>query len=1105
MSFNSKQLKASPDAKSPKKPKDVIIDPMGQWKYPGEITKIPSGDITMAGVPYPVLGIDNLGNQQMMMPGQNYKFPGNTVTEYPQISKAKTGGWLDEYESENTNLKHGGGVGLKLKSGLHRGKTHKNIQSSINELFLRNEMIYGPSGRNIYSPLPHAQNGLSTSVNIPGPKQFLTPEQREIVARQHGMDQGEIKPYDDSFANNLYQFANKIDRGGLNPIAGLITDPMKSAANLMKPKEHLENYGPVLGSAMYAANVFDIFPETKLSKFGSKELKDRIMKQRVIEGFEKVPVPGAFNTGVWMSKKQPDFVIKDVPFEHTIDEFYKPEYRNPEKFLEDYRKAFSKVPPSTGYSKVLQLSDPTPGVPIRDLVLSELQTRQTGKNYADYFKNYLPSEGVPINLLQFDKQNQLVEKMLPELRKFRDVGNYLKDEGLTWENAGSNIIYDDVRNKLSAIDLIPTSMMKPRSDTGLENLLPRLFYKTKTIGPKDFTDQIIQGNLTEKKANELMDNYKRVIEKAGIKLGRDPYDMDKGLGRYFPTRFVKEGDKFQTGGSLPKAQTGIQTQTQQQPKPIYQFSKEDQERLAKQKQANDFNAQQSKYIQQPGTVYNTDDNSWLSNMYNEYEQMNTNADGNRNHISELFTYLPQAGLRLAGTLAGQHSYGQFTDPMSWVNTGMDLAAVTPMVGILGEAGSQTINAVKPHIKATKIVANNIKRGFNTPTLSEKFQPVTKTLALNDFTNLKDIQRLSSLSMERDLPREKLIKNYLNSSLDNPKLMKLTGKTRGELEAELEHMTTSVKKSGSIQLPNGVTAHHMDEFSQLNPAEREGFLETLDVDFPNHSNIDEIRDFFTQRHNILTPESQRIHDSNLRNNFNGVDYDLENSYRNHLRERFTNPLVEPDLSTWLTHHINITRPEGYRTSRIINQLTPAQEKINRIIVNNNGFKTGQKWRSWFKPSPNLDEFVTLSDTYSNNSFLPSLSKHYGQSNKDIMSQILAAKSKFKEAGPGIYDASISLSDNSAPMYYNIASKLQDTPNIKYHVRGFQPLNNMGFLKNAGIKEEQILDFINTDISKLKFQGKKLPAAYMEGNNIMIPDLLMEKYKFGGQSDKWLDNL
>jgi hypothetical protein len=74
--------------------KGVIYDPMGQWKYPGQVTKIPSNEITMKGVSYPVLGIDDTGYSQMMLPGMNYTFPGNTVTEYPQLPIAQTGGVL---------------------------------------------------------------------------------------------------------------------------------------------------------------------------------------------------------------------------------------------------------------------------------------------------------------------------------------------------------------------------------------------------------------------------------------------------------------------------------------------------------------------------------------------------------------------------------------------------------------------------------------------------------------------------------------------------------------------------------------------------------------------------------------------------------------------------------------------------------------------------------------------------------------------------------------------------------------------------------------------------------------------------------------------------
>jgi hypothetical protein len=61
----------------------VIKDDMGQWDHPGEITEIGSNQITMQGVPYPVLGISDEGDIKLMKPGKNYKFKGKKVTEFP--------------------------------------------------------------------------------------------------------------------------------------------------------------------------------------------------------------------------------------------------------------------------------------------------------------------------------------------------------------------------------------------------------------------------------------------------------------------------------------------------------------------------------------------------------------------------------------------------------------------------------------------------------------------------------------------------------------------------------------------------------------------------------------------------------------------------------------------------------------------------------------------------------------------------------------------------------------------------------------------------------------------------------------------------------------
>jgi len=69
-----------------------IVTPYGQWEYPGEVTIIPSNEITMNSVNYPVLGISNTGERKLMLPWMNYKFNGNYVTEYPIM---QNGGWAN--------------------------------------------------------------------------------------------------------------------------------------------------------------------------------------------------------------------------------------------------------------------------------------------------------------------------------------------------------------------------------------------------------------------------------------------------------------------------------------------------------------------------------------------------------------------------------------------------------------------------------------------------------------------------------------------------------------------------------------------------------------------------------------------------------------------------------------------------------------------------------------------------------------------------------------------------------------------------------------------------------------------------------------------------
>ena len=94
-----------------------IVDSRGQWAHPGKVTRIPSSNITMKGVPYPVLGVGNNGQSQMMYPGMNYDFGGASyVDEYPMMENG--GGIPERYK--NMGFTH---VGQKKEGdGQHKWK-----------------------------------------------------------------------------------------------------------------------------------------------------------------------------------------------------------------------------------------------------------------------------------------------------------------------------------------------------------------------------------------------------------------------------------------------------------------------------------------------------------------------------------------------------------------------------------------------------------------------------------------------------------------------------------------------------------------------------------------------------------------------------------------------------------------------------------------------------------------------------------------------------------------------------------------------------------------------------------------------------------------------
>jgi hypothetical protein len=105
---------------------DIILSNEGQWKYPGEVTRIPSNEITMDDVPYMVWAQPNVGPGIMMEPGEDYYFDNaDYVDEYPQI--AKQGG------------------------ALKKNNTSRSIKAT-NKLFAQNYLFKKPGKKKIFDP-----------------------------------------------------------------------------------------------------------------------------------------------------------------------------------------------------------------------------------------------------------------------------------------------------------------------------------------------------------------------------------------------------------------------------------------------------------------------------------------------------------------------------------------------------------------------------------------------------------------------------------------------------------------------------------------------------------------------------------------------------------------------------------------------------------------------------------------------------------------------------------------------------------------------------------------------------------------------------------------
>ena len=140
MGFNKKVLSKAVSeldkAKAPGKPKDIITDPMGQWKYPGKKTRIPGSKITMEGVDTALWAQPNIGAGKLLRPNEKHDF-GDAVS------------YVDETPITNKIAKKGGTL---------QSKKYSKSMSATNKLFAKNNLFKNKKSK-IFDPNSKFKSG----------------------------------------------------------------------------------------------------------------------------------------------------------------------------------------------------------------------------------------------------------------------------------------------------------------------------------------------------------------------------------------------------------------------------------------------------------------------------------------------------------------------------------------------------------------------------------------------------------------------------------------------------------------------------------------------------------------------------------------------------------------------------------------------------------------------------------------------------------------------------------------------------------------------------------------------------------------------------------
>jgi len=254
----------------------IIEDDRGQWDHPGEITKINSNEITMQGVDYPVLGVSDTGDTQMMQPGEDYTYDGKSVTEYPMM---KDGGWLNKYNVPKAQPggKYDGTLDFKalMNPGIAQSSTKVAMSKDQPKAAIQLNKYKAEQAakqKEAARKLDLAKKGQTDLSNLAAdigtnaltiPTQFRTPTQEELEAGRSGNWSERLPMMRDAVT---YGLGNEL-AGGAMEYAAKNAGPLLNKAGKYFTEERLAN----LADKLNVGTKLDTFESFKNKLFNKSK------------------------------------------------------------------------------------------------------------------------------------------------------------------------------------------------------------------------------------------------------------------------------------------------------------------------------------------------------------------------------------------------------------------------------------------------------------------------------------------------------------------------------------------------------------------------------------------------------------------------------------------------------------------------------------------------------------------------------------------------------------------------------------------------------------------------------------------------------------------